>query len=103
VPRAYVVLEPRIAITEQEILAYCRENLSRYKVPVAIEFRTELPRTFIGKVLRRVLAEDRLHQGLASTGGAGEKLAAGDGGAPEAPEGAEGTGGTEPDVGTDPA
>ena len=103
VPRAYVVLEPRIAITEEEILAYCRENLSRFKVPVAIEFRTELPRTFIGKVLRRVLAEDRLHQAVASTGGAGEKLAAGDGGAAGAPEGTGGTGGTEPGVGTDPA
>jgi len=60
VPRAYVVLKAGASATAEELLAYCRENLSRYKIPVAIEFRTELPRTFIGKVLRRVLAEDRV-------------------------------------------
>jgi long-chain acyl-CoA synthetase len=60
VPRAYVVLKPGASATAEELLAYCRENLSRYKIPVAIEFRIELPRTFIGKVLRRALAEDRV-------------------------------------------
>ncbi|MFH0750726.1 MAG: long-chain fatty acid--CoA ligase [Chloroflexota bacterium] len=73
VPRAYVVLEPPGSLTEEEILAWCRENLSRYKVPVAIEFRTELPRTFIGKVLRRVLAEDRLQPSPASPAGGGQE------------------------------
>jgi len=103
VPRAYVVLAPRASITEEEILAYCRENLSRYKVPVALEFRTELPRSFIGKVLRRVLAEDRLQQGPATPGGAGEEQPAGDGEAAEAAEGAGGTGGAEPGDATDRA
>lgn len=60
VPRAYVVLKPGASATAEELLAYCRENLSRYKIPVAIEFRIELPRTFIGKVLRRALAEERV-------------------------------------------
>lgn len=78
VPRAYVVLEPGASMTEAEILAYCRENLARYKVPVAIEFRTELPRTFIGKVLRRVLAEDRLQQSAGTPGTAGEEQPAGE-------------------------
>lgn len=62
VPVAYVVLKPGASTTEAEILAYCRENLARYKVPVAIEFRADLPRTFIGKVLRRVLAENRVRE-----------------------------------------
>ncbi len=60
VPRAYVVLKPGASATAEEVLAHCRQNLSRYKIPVAIEFRVELPRTFIGKVLRRALAEDRV-------------------------------------------
>ncbi len=59
VPRAYVVLKPDATATEEELLSYCKVNLARYKVPVAIEIRTELPKTMIGKVLRRVLAEER--------------------------------------------
>jgi len=38
--------------------AYCRERLSGYKVPKHIEFRDSLPKTMVGKVLRRVLAKD---------------------------------------------
>jgi long-chain acyl-CoA synthetase len=42
-------------ITEQELRAYCRERLAPYKVPSQVEFRTELPKTLVGKVLRRAL------------------------------------------------
>ncbi len=59
VPRAYVVLRPDATATEEELLAYCRLNLARYKVPVAIEIRAELPRTMIGKVQRWRLAQER--------------------------------------------
>ena len=97
VPRAYVVLEPGASITETEILAYCRENLARYKVPAAVEFRTELPRTFIGKVLRRVLAEDRLQQGAAGSTTAGGGRPAGE------HEGVARTGGGETEDETDSA
>jgi long-chain acyl-CoA synthetase len=38
--------------------AYCREHLAGYKVPAAIEFRSELPKTMVGKVLRRALRVD---------------------------------------------
>lgn len=59
VPHAFVVLRPGATATPEELIAYCRQNLSPYKVPAAIEVRTELPRSSVGKVLRRVLAEER--------------------------------------------
>jgi long-chain acyl-CoA synthetase len=42
--------------TEQEIIDYCREHLAKYKVPSAVEFRSSLPMSAMGKVLRRELA-----------------------------------------------
>jgi long-chain acyl-CoA synthetase len=44
--------------TEEEIIAFCRENLAPYKVPKFVEFRSELPKTMVGKILRRVLVEE---------------------------------------------
>ena len=55
VPFAFVVLTPDASAGEEELLAHCRTNLARYKVPSAIEFREELPKTMIGKVLRKDL------------------------------------------------
>lgn len=43
------------SLTEEEIIAHCRTNLTGYKVPKAVEFRTELPKTNVGKILRREL------------------------------------------------
>ena len=43
--------------TSDELLALCRERLDSYKVPRQIEFRSELPKNFVGKVLRRLLVE----------------------------------------------
>ena len=45
------------ALTEDEVIAHCRENLTPYKVPKEIEFRDELPKTNVGKILRRALRE----------------------------------------------
>ncbi|HEY0654830.1 MAG TPA: AMP-binding protein [Chryseosolibacter sp.] len=45
------------SLTEQELLKYCHENLTNYKVPKHVEFRTELPKTNVGKILRRALKE----------------------------------------------
>jgi long-chain acyl-CoA synthetase len=58
--KAYVVLqsEARGKLSEEEIMAYCRENLAHYKVPSIIEFRGELPKTDVGKVSRRELREE---------------------------------------------
>ena len=53
--KAYVVLKQGETISVEELLNYCKEHLASYKVPSEIEFRKELPRTVIGKALRRVL------------------------------------------------
>lgn len=45
------------ALTEDEVLAYCRENLARYKIPKHVAFVSALPKTAVGKVLRRELRE----------------------------------------------
>jgi long-chain acyl-CoA synthetase len=58
--KAYVVLKEGESGTEEEILAFCREHLAKFKVPRVVEFRKELPKTMIGKVLRRVLLEEEL-------------------------------------------
>ena len=58
VPRAWVVLKAGAAATEDELRAYCRERLAPYKIPVRVEFRADLPKTMVGKVLRRVLVEE---------------------------------------------
>ena len=56
VAKAWVVLKPGTTATEDEVRAYCRERLAPYKVPGRVEFRTELPKTMVGKILRRALA-----------------------------------------------
>jgi len=55
--KAVVVLKRGERATAEELLALCRERLDAYKVPRQIEFRTELPKNFVGKVLRRLLVE----------------------------------------------
>ncbi|OYD08338.1 long-chain-fatty-acid--CoA ligase [Paludifilum halophilum] len=56
--KAFVVLKPDHSLTEEELQVYCREKLANFKVPRLYEFRDELPKTTVGKVLRRVLAEE---------------------------------------------
>ncbi len=56
--RAFVVLKPGEELTAEELSAFCRERLAPYKVPKQIEFRDSLPKTLIGKVLRRTLREE---------------------------------------------
>ena len=45
------------ALTEETIRAFCKENLTPYKCPKQIEFRDELPKTNVGKILRRELRD----------------------------------------------
>ena len=42
----------------EALIAHCRENLTGYKVPKLVEFRSELPKTNVGKILRRALREE---------------------------------------------
>jgi long-chain acyl-CoA synthetase len=50
-----VVVKKDLALTAEQILAFCRENMTAYKQPRVIEFRAELPKTPVGKILRREL------------------------------------------------
>jgi long-chain acyl-CoA synthetase len=56
--KAYIVLKPGETATVDEIVAFCKERLAPYKVPRQVEFRSELPKTMVGKFLRRVLVEE---------------------------------------------
>ncbi|MFQ6014312.1 MAG: long-chain fatty acid--CoA ligase [Anaerolineae bacterium] len=58
--KAYIVLKEGQTATVEEIRDFCRENMARYKVPTDIEFRSELPKTMVGKILRRVLVEEEM-------------------------------------------
>jgi long-chain acyl-CoA synthetase len=55
--KAFVVPRPGTNLSEDELLELCRKRLEEYAVPWEIEFREELPKSFIGKVLRRMLVE----------------------------------------------
>jgi long-chain acyl-CoA synthetase len=57
VVHAWIVLRTGQTATEQELRTFCREQLAPYKVPARVEFRPELPKTMVGKVLRRALRE----------------------------------------------
>ena len=56
--KAYVILKDGETASEDEIIAFSRTKLSAYKIPRAVEFRTELPKTLVGKILRRQLVEE---------------------------------------------
>jgi long-chain acyl-CoA synthetase len=58
--KAVVVLKDGSTATEQEIIQYCRKNMAAYKVPRLVEFRDLLPKTGVGKILRRALREEAL-------------------------------------------
>ncbi len=56
--KVYIVLKEGESATPEEFIAYFKERLTPYKVPSAVEFRAELPKSMIGKILRRALRED---------------------------------------------
>jgi long-chain acyl-CoA synthetase len=58
--KAWVVLQDGERSSEEEIRGYCKENMAKYKVPTAVEFIDELPKSSVGKILRRELV--RIHQ-----------------------------------------
>jgi long-chain acyl-CoA synthetase len=58
VVQAFIVAEPGHPLSEEDILSFCRQELSAYKVPRRVMFRDSLPMSAVGKTLRRVLAEE---------------------------------------------
>lgn len=58
--KAFVQPVEGVEVTAEELIAYCREHLAAYKVPRSIEFRSELPRSNVGKALRRLLRDEEI-------------------------------------------
>jgi long-chain acyl-CoA synthetase len=56
--KVWIVLKEGETATEDEMLSFCRENLAPYKCPRFVEFRDDLPKTIVGKMLRRVLVQE---------------------------------------------
>ncbi|MEZ4667383.1 MAG: hypothetical protein R3E39_05615 [Anaerolineae bacterium] len=56
--KAYVVPRPGTKLTADELITLCKHRLKEYAVPWEVEFRQELPKSFVGKVLRRLLVEE---------------------------------------------
>ncbi|WPK10715.1 long-chain-fatty-acid--CoA ligase [Lysinibacillus louembei] len=56
--KAYIVLKEGYSVTEEQLNEFCRKNLASFKVPRHYEFRTELPKTAVGKILRRSLIDE---------------------------------------------
>lgn len=56
--KAVIVLKSGQTVTEEEMISYCRNNMATYKVPTIVEFREQLPKTSVGKILRRALREE---------------------------------------------
>ena len=61
--KAFIVKKDGVQVTEDELNEYCRKNLAAFKVPRLYEFRDELPKTLVGKVLRRALLEEEKEKG----------------------------------------
>lgn len=56
--KAYIVLKPGQTATEKEIVDFCRSKLAAYKTPKLVEFRDELPKSAVGKILRKILRSE---------------------------------------------
>ena len=70
--KVFVVKKEGSSLKEEDLIAHCKDNLAPYKVPQLVEFREELPKSAVGKLLKRVLAdEERKKAGLAPGEGKG--------------------------------
>jgi long-chain acyl-CoA synthetase len=56
--KAFVVLKGEEQAAPEEIIEYCQRNMAKYKAPTLVEFRKELPKSHVGKVLRKILREE---------------------------------------------
>ena len=58
--KAFIVLKPGEEATEKEIIEFCKQKLAPYKVPKLVEFRKELPKSAVGKILRKILRDEEM-------------------------------------------
>ncbi len=75
--KAFVVLKPGYSASEEtwlKIMAYCKKHFAKYAMPYDIEFRTELPKTLVGKVAYRILEEEELAKIAAAEAEGEEKM-----------------------------
>jgi long-chain acyl-CoA synthetase len=61
--KAYVVLKPGEKMTAEEVIQYCQEKLAKYKVPKTVEFMASLPKSMVGKILRKELRAMEMAKG----------------------------------------
>jgi long-chain acyl-CoA synthetase len=64
--KSFVVMKPGEVAAEEEILAFCREQLAAFKIPKQLEFRTELPKSALQKILRRELKDEEMRKAAAA-------------------------------------
>ena len=60
--KAFVVLKPGETATEGEIIDFCKQKLTKYKVPTIVEFRDSLPKSAVGKILRKILRQEEMEK-----------------------------------------
>jgi long-chain acyl-CoA synthetase len=60
--KVFVVVKSGETLSEEEVIAHCKERLAAYKVPRRVEFRDELPKTIVGKILRKELRAEELRK-----------------------------------------
>ena len=60
--KAFVVLKPGENATDKDIINFCKEKLTAYKVPKLVEFRNTLPKSAVGKILRKILRDEELRK-----------------------------------------
>jgi long-chain acyl-CoA synthetase len=65
--KVFVVLKPGQTATQEEMIAFCGDKLAKYKWPTEIEFRTELPKTNVGKILKKTLREEEMKKRAAAS------------------------------------
>lgn len=58
--KAFIVLKPGEQATEKEVIEFCKEKLAAYKVPKQVEFREAIPKSSVGKILRKILREEEI-------------------------------------------
>ncbi len=61
--KAWVVVKPGETLSEEDVREWCKERMAKFKVPTYVEFRSELPKTTVGKILRRELVRQHKEQG----------------------------------------
>jgi long-chain acyl-CoA synthetase len=60
--KVFIVMKEGKSATEEEMIVFCKDKIAKYKWPVKIEFREELPKSNVGKVLKKVLKEELIHE-----------------------------------------